>query len=453
MSFYFFPEVQPIYDESFADLVFLFNPRQNSWVAITSQAYKYLEVLLKNENDPLSLGLSMGFSQEEITQFFAYLLDRNILTTSQQFAEENTCTLRSCYLHVTQTCNLRCSTCYSWRENRNNKQGELSLEQIEQVLAQLASLQLQTLVISGGEPLTRNDLPLILRLAKEKYNIPKIILITNGSLVTYEWANAIAPWVDEVTVSLDGTTEEINSQIRGKGNFRKALSGLQIFKASSVKSVKLVATITHVNVQYLHDFQKLAQKVGVEVSFSIFVGLGAGELPEAQTLALTTKDLQYLGQALMEMGGVGIDFDGVKLGQPNENTSEPLYLALEARVGCGVGCEMLSIDHDGGVYPCHMLMKPELLMGNVSQNPLTEILAESPLSQSFHNLNVGQIETCKGCTLRYFCGGGCRAASYSAHRNFQSHDPSCTLYRTYLYAALAPLMENPTSESSKNSQS
>lgn len=151
----------------------------------------------------------------------------------------------------------------------------------------------------------------------------------------------------------------------------------------------------------------------------------------------------------MELGDVRIDLDGISPMQQNEDPQKPLYLALGSRVGCSAGNQMLAIDCDGGVYPCHILMRPELRMGNMSQKPLTDILAESPLAQFFRHLQVDQIETCKACALRYFCGGGCRANAYSASDNLQAHDPACPLYCTYTYAALGPLLENSVLEKQK----
>lgn len=438
MAYHLCPNVRFVIDKAFNKLVFLFNPYYGSWVVITSRAHQYLNNLIQQEEDPLSLGLQMGFSHEEITQFLTYLMERNILRTAQQPRKNNTDGLRSCYIHVTQKCNLSCRTCYSWQENRNTL-GALSTEQLEKIIEQLAFLRLQNLVISGGEPLTRNDLPQILHLAKEKYHIPKIILITNGTLVTNRKAMSIAPYVDEITVSLDGPTEEINAQIRGKGNFERALRGIRIFKASSAKSIRLVPTLTHVNVRHLREFQILARELEIELSFSMFVGIGAGSLPESQRLALTQEDLKYLGRVLTEMGGIQIDLDGT--GSTQKDAQGLLHLALASKTGCGAGNKLIAIGHNGNVYPCHMLMRPELCMGNLLQASLSSILTQTNLCQFFRYLQVDQIEVCNDCTLRYFCGGGCRASAYGVNGNLLSHDPACQLYQTYTHEVLRPLLD------------
>lgn len=442
------PDVKVINENALGDLVFLFNPRYGSWVVITPPSYQYLEKVVEQKDDPLSLGLQMGFSKEEIDQFFVYLLERNILVKCQQSYQgeddAKAITLQSCYLHVTSKCNLSCHTCYSWKNNRNMLD-ELSLGQIERILDQLASLRLQHLVISGGEPLTRKDLAQILRLAKERFCIPRITVITNGTLATNERALSIAPYVDEIAISLDGPTEEINAQIRGKGNFKRALKGVRIFKSSSIKSVKLVATLTHINVRYLQDFQDLAQKLGIQLSFSMFVDVGAGSFLEAQNLGLTQEDLEYLAQAILKMGGIQIDLDGI--GTTQTNMQQPLHLALGSKAICGAGSNMVAIDYDGSVYPCHMLMRSELCMGNVLQLPLSDILAQSNVGKLCRSLHVEQIQWCNNCAFRYFCGGGCRASAYSMNRSLQSQDPACYLYQAYIRGALAPILGQATPQS------
>lgn len=432
------PKTRIVKDKS-GELIFLFNPQRGSWAAITSEAYKYLEELVARGEDPLLLGLRMGFSQEEITQFLTYLLDREILVPGEQLVEEPSPTLESCYLHVTQVCNLHCRTCYSWREDRNSRRGELSLNQVDEVLAQLASVHLHTLVITGGEPLLRKDLPQILRLAKEHYHFPHIVLATNGTLVTPEKVASIASWVDEVAISLDGPTEAINAEIRGRGSFGRALRAIEAFKAVS-KECRLVVTLTHRNLQYMQDFQNLGQEIGAEVTFSMFVPTGAGSSPEARDLSLTAQDLQYLGQYFVD--DLPIDLDGEAKGSPSRKKDrEAIEIgALQAKTGCGVGYKILAIDHDGGVYPCHMLMRPELRMGTVPNDSLVRTLQEAPLAQFFRSLDVDEIRECAGCSLRYFCGGGCRAMAYHAHGDLLAQNPACILHSTFITSSLRPVL-------------
>jgi len=250
--------------EEFGDAVFLFNTDVHSWLAITPDAFEYLEALVRQGEDPVSLGLRMGFSREEIEQFLAFLLERKILISGEpESLNTASVELQSCYFHVTQACNFKCRTCYSWRAGRNSREKELSLQQVATVLEQLVDLGVNTLIISGGEPLIRRDISDILRMAKEEYGIPRLILLTNGSLITPFRARLIASWVDEVSISLDGPSEGINAFIRGSGNFERALQGLKYLQEAGTPKVSLLGTLTHKNLPYLDRSYAVAGRVMV----------------------------------------------------------------------------------------------------------------------------------------------------------------------------------------------
>lgn len=74
------------------------------------------------------------------------------LSEGKFFREEHDGNLsRSAYLHVTQRCNLNCVGCYSVNSKRNASP-DLPLADIEVILTKLKGLNVDSLVISGGEP-------------------------------------------------------------------------------------------------------------------------------------------------------------------------------------------------------------------------------------------------------------------------------------------------------------
>src|SRR5512135_1713176 len=68
--------------------------------------------------------------------------------------------LQSIIFFVTSACNLRCSHCFYWQNL--NRQEDLRLEEIEKISLNLPSFS--RLLISGGEPFLRKELPDIIRL-------------------------------------------------------------------------------------------------------------------------------------------------------------------------------------------------------------------------------------------------------------------------------------------------
>src|SRR5258706_13493155 len=86
-------------------------------------------------------------------------------------------TLPIVILYVTEECNLKCITC----SYRNAMPGELTLDEIKSLAAELKNLGLRHIVYSGGEPLLRRDFPEIC----EAFASPgvKQSMLTNGLLL------------------------------------------------------------------------------------------------------------------------------------------------------------------------------------------------------------------------------------------------------------------------------
>ena len=56
-------------------------------------------------------------------------------------------------------------------------------------------------------------------------------------------------------------------------------------------------------------------------------------------------------------------------GKPLPAMDAPVGVNLTVKRNCGAGCKSLSVDADGTIYPCHMLHRPELAMGNAFTAP------------------------------------------------------------------------------------
>lgn len=63
----------------------------------------------------------------------------------------NTSALKSCYIHVTNRCNLNCIGCYSFDCTRNTID-DLSLDDLKDIMNQLKEAGVENVTISGGEP-------------------------------------------------------------------------------------------------------------------------------------------------------------------------------------------------------------------------------------------------------------------------------------------------------------
>src|SRR5260370_14183920 len=80
---------------------------------------------------------------------------------------------------LTYDCNSFCRTCFNWEQLRKNKEHELSLEELQRTFASLGDLLF--IVMSGGEPFLRRDLPEVCETLTT--NIYRTLVLTPTSAV------------------------------------------------------------------------------------------------------------------------------------------------------------------------------------------------------------------------------------------------------------------------------
>lgn len=324
--------------------------------------------------------------------------------------------LKSAYLHVTQRCNLRCIGCYSLDETRSNAV-DAPLEHVLKAVAELARGGISNLVISGGEPLLRNDLPKIAQFAKDECSIPFIDILTNGTLVDKTSISALRGLASRVSVSFDGYADDQPSFIRGKQRFSQLSKAIGTIHDCGI-STHIIVTIHSQNIDELEEYSNLAKRLGATINFSLL------SCPEntsgAGNLTPNEHDLERLALNMVE-------FDRAAKVSVSD---APLSSSLRVRKNCGAGVRTVSVTADGSVYPCHLLHIDALKMGNLFEDSIETVL-QSTVSRDFSCIDVSALKHCSSCQVRQFCGGGCRARSLFSFGSLTEKDPYCSLMTTF----------------------
>jgi len=146
--------------------------------------------------------------------------------------------------NVGQRCNLKCMHCYSQSQNKKYS-GELSTEEGEALIVDLARFGSPVILFSGGEPLLRKDLLNLVHLATDRGM--RAVISTNGTLINKKMAKELKRiGLSYVGVSLDGM-EQTNDRFRGvEGAFAAALRGIRNCQEAGIK-VGLRFTINRMN--------------------------------------------------------------------------------------------------------------------------------------------------------------------------------------------------------------
>ncbi|MBM4084096.1 MAG: radical SAM protein [Planctomycetes bacterium] len=164
---------------------------------------------------------------------------------------------------LTHRCNLNCRMCNSNRSRSGET--ELSLAEIEQLAAVLADLRVAVLVITGGEPMIRRDLPDVIRTFVRHGITPR--LQTNGLLAT---ADSVRQLLDaglrEVTLSLDSLDPERQDYINGRaGSWHRTIEALAVFgeflpPRGNASAINVV--VSKLNLAEVLDVVRFATRIG-----------------------------------------------------------------------------------------------------------------------------------------------------------------------------------------------
>jgi len=100
-----------------------------------------------------------------------------------------------------------------WRYRHEN---EYSTQELEDIMEQMRDVGINTLIFTGGEPLLRDDISILIKKAKE-ISFKEITVQTNGLLLSSKAEELVESGVTSICVSVDGIGET-NDVIRGVKN-------------------------------------------------------------------------------------------------------------------------------------------------------------------------------------------------------------------------------------------
>lgn len=296
---------------------------------------------------------------------------------------------------VTYRCNFRCPFCEA--DAGEGDRPELTTPEAAAFLDDLGRMGVRRLVVSGGEPLVRRDLPELLARAGRRGM--KLGLVTNGWFVPGLWSELERlPWYLLFT-SLDGPPRHHDSQ-RGPGSFARVLQSLQLFADRKVPG-RIVNTV--VTPETLPLLPSLFEEVrgSAATRWHLTPVAAVGRAATSGSSMLDADGLCRLGAFLRSVqGDLPVDF-----GESHGYLRPLLGLQPGRPFFCGAGRTRCSVMPDGTVLGCHQVYDLRLGVGNVKERPFAELW-----SQELRPLRRRPLpETCRSCPQRGSCAGGCWA--------------------------------------------
>ncbi len=206
--------------------------------------------------------------------------------------------LRNLRVSVTDRCNLRCQYCmpdedYVWLP----REELLSFEEIASLVEIFTELGVDRVRLTGGEPLLRRDLPVLVRMLAANQRLRDIALTTNGTMLAEHAVALREAGLRRVTVSLDTLNAERFAALVKRDMLNQVLEGISAVELAGFCDTKVDAVIMRgLNDSELPELIEFGAKHSAEVRFIEYMDVGGATLWSSRDVVSREEMLQTLAK-------------------------------------------------------------------------------------------------------------------------------------------------------------
>lgn len=345
--------------------------------------------------------------------------------------------LRLVAIEVTRRCILKCRHCRGDSLNETYE-GELTGDELKRLLDNIASFARPIIIITGGEPLTRDD---VFDIAA--YSVSRgmrTVLATCGHALDDTTVHRLMDaGISRISVSLDGATAVSHDSFRGmNGAFDAALKGLAAARRNGLE-FQINSTLTTLNIGELEALHHLALVLGA-VGFHPFLlvpmGRGTGlanyaippeeyeaalewiaGLADQSPIEIKPTCSPHYARVIRQRKPSGA-MNELKTGKPGAPPSHRHVMTK----GCLGGQGFAFVSHTGIVQMCGFL---EIPAGDLKANgfDFKDIWDHSAFFNEIRDFDRYHGK-CAVCGFNTVCGG-CRARAYYMNGDYLGEEPNC----------------------------
>ena len=318
---------------------------------------------------------------------------------------------------LTYKCPLQCPYCSNPLDYSKHS-SEISTEDWKRVLTQARKMGAVQLGFSGGEPLTRQDLPELVQHARELGYYSN--LITSGYGLTEEKIIQLKEaGLDHIQVSIQASTQELNDHLSGTESYHAKKQVAHLVKKHGYPMV-LCVVIHRENIHQMTQILEMAEELGadyLELANTQYYGWAH----KNRDLLLPTKEqfeeAEAIAQAFKEKVAGKMKIYYVI---PDFHENRPKACMN------GWGTTFLTIAPDGIALPCHSARDlPGLDCPSVNEHSIEDIWSHSKAFNFFRS-DEWMKEPCRSCDEKDKDFGGCRCQAYILTGNMYNTDPVCS---------------------------
>jgi len=332
---------------------------------------------------------------------------------------------------VTMGCNMRCKHCGSSCTDPSSD--ELSTDEAFKVIDQMADLGIKWVTLSGGEPLTRKDLPQLIRHLRDCGISANVI--TNGWLLKEQVQQLKDAGISTVAISIDGT-EEIHNSIRRAGSFSRDMAGIRALRDLGIE-VGVVTTISKRNLDNLVDLREILIEMGVG-SWQVQIGLPMGNMASHADWTLEPKQVDDIIDFCYKTsldGRIRI-YPADCIGYYNIKEQEVRRRSYQTNNtlwdGCNAGIRGFGLLQNGDIIGCTSVRDKEYIEGNIRERSLGDIWNDENTFKWRREMRKDQLSgDCKRCVYGSKCLGGCTNTRLIMDGTIYGENKYCS-YNNYL---------------------
>ncbi|MBQ7189062.1 MAG: radical SAM protein [Kiritimatiellae bacterium] len=322
---------------------------------------------------------------------------------------------------VTRRCLLSCKHCRAGAAD-HAYEGELTTDECLRVLDSLAAYSQPMIIWTGGEPMCRPDISLLVRAATDRGM--RSVMAPCGALVTEKTMQILENvGVMACSFSLDGATAATHDAFRGvEGAFAHVTRAMEIARKIGMP-FQVNCTVSRLNVAELPAIREQAVRLGAR-TLDLFFLVPVGRGKALADLALPAREMEEVLRWAFEMDRAGPITVRETCAPQAVRIWESLDRPGKHPAGCMGGRGFVFLSHTGILQPCGFLDIP---CGDIRQSgyDFAKAYGESAVFRALRDPN-GYGPTCGRCRFRFECGG-CRARAYARTGDYLAGDSSCPL--------------------------
>jgi MoaA/NifB/PqqE/SkfB family radical SAM enzyme len=312
------------------------------------------------------------------------LSSQKALSLMHRFLKPNTPLHAQWFL--TNRCNYRCRSCGVWRSARGSL--EVSTEEVKTGLDALKKIGVAEIVLSGGNPLLREDVGEIINYASKHF----ITTVYDNGSMALKKIDAVRK-ADFVAISLDTLDEKKNDYMRGvKGAWKKSMEAIEKLHKQGI-SVGVAPTISQLNLHEMEDFTRYFTDKSTPVWYAVYSHGDNGD--SLFGIGKKNDELEIIDKAYMvklcdALIKMKKERNGIFITDKTLMALKELFITGKRLWTCRALQNFLMVNHLGEVSGCHLYA------------PVTKVaeLPEVWNSKRFDSLRA-QYGNCQRCT--YVC--------------------------------------------------